>query len=282
LTFNLSQQFLACLSSAHTGLTYPYPEGASGARKRQPRHLPADIDICNISISIPRKLIIALFQCVDKIPPAFIYQEIRAVISQAISDIVSNISMMNQSEFTDPSLCAVRFILTLPGESGAGTSSPANQSEGRSHVRLMAIKALLMGFIDDQVAALYSISQRTLSRWVNEFNHFGIDGLIEGSRIGRPRKITPEQSAQYEDLIEHPEHVNRTHWTAKKFHGYLTKELEQEIGYRTVARWLHEQDFCLKVPRPCPNGQDEEKRKAHVRKHQYLSERPGNRPLVFG
>ena len=143
----------------------------------------------------------------------------------------------------------------------------------RSHVRLMAMKALLMGFIYDQVAALYSISQRTLSRWVNQFNHFGIDGLIEGPRIGRPRKISPEQSAQYEELIEYPERANRTHWTAKKFHGYLTKELELEIGYRTVARWLHEQDFRLKVPRPWPNGQDEEKRKAHVHKtNTYLSD----------
>jgi len=34
----------------------------------------------------------------------------------------------------------------------------------RSHVRLMAIKALLLGFILDQVAALYSVSPRTLTR----------------------------------------------------------------------------------------------------------------------
>ncbi len=134
----------------------------------------------------------------------------------------------------------------------------------RSHIRLMAMKALLLGFIYDQVAALYSVSRRTLSRWVERFNRLGIDGLIETPRTGRPRKISPEQSAQYEELIEHPERVNYTHWTAKKFHGYLTKELEQKIGYRTVARWLHEQDFRLKVPRPWPNGQDKEKRKAYV------------------
>ncbi len=134
----------------------------------------------------------------------------------------------------------------------------------RSHIRLMAMKALLLGFVYDQVAALYSVSRRTLSRWVERFNRLGIDGLIESPRNGRPSKISPEQSAQYEELIEHPERVNYTHWTAKKFHGYLTKELNQEIGYRTVARWLHQQDFRLKVPRPWPNGQNEEKRKAFV------------------
>lgn len=144
----------------------------------------------------------------------------------------------------------------------------------RSHVRLMAMKALLLGFASDQVAALYNVSLRTLSRWVAQFNRLGIDGLIEAPRSGRPRKISLEQSAQYEELIEHPERVNYTHWTAKKFHGYLTKQLDQEIGYRTVAGWLHEQDFRLKVPRPWPNGQDEEKRKAFVERIKTYLEDP--------
>ena len=40
-----------------------------------------------------------------------------------------------------------------------------------------------------------------------------------------------------------------------------TKELDQEIGYRTVVRWLHDKGFRLKVPRSWPDGQDEEKRR---------------------
>lgn len=134
----------------------------------------------------------------------------------------------------------------------------------RSHVRMMVVKALLLGITYDQVAALYVVTRRTLSRWVERFNERGIDGLIEGRHSGRPGKITPEQSSGYEELIRHPERVEQTHWTGKKFHGYLTKELDQEIGYRTVVRWLHTKGFRLKVPRPWPNGQDEEKRKAFV------------------
>ena len=29
-------------------------------------------------------------------------------------------------------------------------------------------------------------------------------------------------------------------------------------------RWLHDEDFRLKVPHPLPDGQDEEKRKAFI------------------
>jgi len=36
------------------------------------------------------------------------------------------------------------------------------------------------------------------------------------------------------------------------------------VGYSTLVRWLHENDFRLKVPRPWPDRQDEEKRRAFV------------------
>ncbi len=134
----------------------------------------------------------------------------------------------------------------------------------RSHVRLMAMKALIIGVAHAAVAGIFGVCMRTLCNWVGRFNQAGIDGLIEGERPGRPRKITPEQSAQYEELIEHPEPANYTHWTGKKFHGYLTKQLTPVISYRTVLRWLHRQDFRLKAPRKWPNGQDEEKRKAFL------------------
>lgn len=134
----------------------------------------------------------------------------------------------------------------------------------RGHVRMMAIKALLLGGSHDYVAELYGISRRTLSTWVNRFNNRGIDGLIEGRRSGRPPKISPEKADQYRELVKHPDRANETHWTARKFHGYLIRELDQELGYSTVVRWLHDQGFTLKVPRPWPNGQDQEKRKAFV------------------
>jgi transposase len=134
----------------------------------------------------------------------------------------------------------------------------------RSHIRMMAMKALIMGVGRQIVAGIFGVSERTLTRWVDRFNCSGIDGLLEGRHTGRFRKITPGQSAEYEELIRFPERANQTHWTGKKFHGYLIKELEQKIGYRTVVRWLHDQGFRLKVPRPWPNGQDEEKRKAFV------------------
>ncbi len=124
----------------------------------------------------------------------------------------------------------------------------------------------MLGFTHHQAASISVVSRRTLSRWVQRFNERGIDGLIDGPRTGRPPKITTEQSVEYEELIEDPQQVDVTHWTARKFHGYLTEKLQQDIGHRTVVRWLHDKKFRLKVPRSWSNGQDNLKREAFVKK----------------
>jgi transposase len=129
---------------------------------------------------------------------------------------------------------------------------------------MMAVKALILGVQHEQVAALFSVNEDSLGRWVRRFNEQGIDGLIEGHRSGRPRSIKPEQADVYRELVLHPEQVDQTHWTGRKFHGYLTKQCRHEVGYSTVMQWLRDEGFRLKVPRPWPEGQDEKKRKAFI------------------
>lgn len=134
----------------------------------------------------------------------------------------------------------------------------------RSHNRLMAIRALILGISHDQVTVLCQVSRRTLTNWINRFNAQGIDGLIDRPRPGRPRSIKKEQNDELKALVDNPELAGQTHWTAKKFHGYLRHELNQEVGYSTVVRWLHENNFALKVPRSWPERQDNEQRQAFL------------------
>lgn len=132
----------------------------------------------------------------------------------------------------------------------------------RSRDRLHAIKALILGIGREQVEKLFSISPRTLRAWVGAWNEQGIDGLIERSHPGRPAIIRSEQAEHYKEILEQPGKVGEQHWTAVKFHGWLRREMDLEIGYSTVVRFLHEQGFCLKVPQPWPDRQDEQLRQA--------------------
>jgi transposase len=147
-------------------------------------------------------------------------------------------------------------------------SATAASPRKRGYIRLNAILHLLEGYPSMTVAHFSNVTTRTLYRWVKRFNEQGIDGLVDRPRKGAPRKITAAQSEHYKDLIKHPAKVGETHWTGVKFHGYLTKTLLQEVGYRTVIRWLHENDFRLKVPQPWPDRQDEAKRPEFLEKLQ--------------
>lgn len=138
--------------------------------------------------------------------------------------------------------------------------------------RLMAIKTLIMGFDYHKVTILYNICSRTLARWVKQFNESGIDGLIDKSKSGRPNKISDDLTKQLLKVIDKPQQANENHWTGKKFHGYLKQNFIDNISYTTVIRWLHKNKYCLKVPRPWPDKQDEIKRKKHVKQiNEYLS-----------
>jgi transposase len=136
----------------------------------------------------------------------------------------------------------------------------------KGYKRMLAIEALFRGNPHGQVASIFNITRETLAGWVREFNHRGIDGLVDAPRSGRPRAISAEETDRYRQLIDKPEQAGHAHWTATKFHGYLRTELEHEIGYRTVVRWLHEQGYRLKVPQPWPDRQDERAREAFVEK----------------
>ncbi len=140
--------------------------------------------------------------------------------------------------------------------------------------RMKAIKALLIGIPRDQVAKLHSVTDRTLLNWISSFNQKGIDGLISKKIPGAPPIINSQQSTVYKDLIENPKKANHNHWTAKKFHGYLKDEFKLKISYRTVVRWLHKENYALKVPRPWSDMQDEKLRQSYMEQLKSLLENP--------
>lgn len=140
-------------------------------------------------------------------------------------------------------------------------------------VRLLAMRAFFKGYKFEQVEELFVSSERSLERWVNEFNEQGIDGLPDRPRSGRPRIIV-EQTAELKKLIETPNLADEHFWTGKKFHGYLKNELKEEISYRSTIRFLHEQGYALKVPRRWAEGQDEELRKAYLERLSVLQADP--------
>ena len=96
--------------------------------------------------------------------------------------------------------------------------------------------------------------------WIKAFNEKGADGLVVKKRPGRTAIIKGQKVIELVNLIEEPQKAQRTFWTAKAFHGYISEAYQIECSYETVVRFFHKEGFALKVPQPWPDRQDEAKR----------------------
>ena len=57
-------------------------------------------------------------------------------------------------------------------------------------------------------------------------------------------------------VVDDPQRANRHHWTAVSLCGWLKQTQGLEISYRTLVRYLHNQDYARRIPRPVPEPPD--------------------------
>ena len=135
--------------------------------------------------------------------------------------------------------------------------------------RLQALSCLFEGKRREQNRDLSGFSLRHVLRFIQAFNLAGLDDLIPGRSSGR-RHILPEEQGERKilPLIEDPSLAGQSHWPAVKLPGWIKEHLQSQLGYSTAVRYLHENDYHLKVPRPWPLEHDEAKRQTFCEKLQ--------------
>ena len=116
---------------------------------------------------------------------------------------------------------------------------------------------LMIGVSYEHVLRNSCVSERTLRLWISRFNEMGIDGLTYRPRCGRPRLIEPGHVAsEILPVVDDPSLAGETHWTLTKLCGWLRQEKEMDLSYRTLVRYLHEQRYARRIPRPVPEPPD--------------------------
>ncbi len=142
-------------------------------------------------------------------------------------------------------------------------------------IRLQALAELYRDQSWERVVSLSRVGERQLLRWIHLFNARGIDGLIPKASSGRARKLDVQRFVQEVlPVVRQPQCVQEQHWTGVKLHGWLKQQLQVQLSYSTLLRYLHEQDFRLKVPRPWPEGQDALRREQFIAELQALAADP--------
>ena len=116
--------------------------------------------------------------------------------------------------------------------------------------RCSAIQMLLAGADRQLVCNALLVTHRALRKWINRFNQCGVDGLIVKKRPGRMAIINNEQAGELTQLIDEPQQAQRSFWTAKAFHGYISDQYQIQCSYETGVRFFHKQGYALKTPQP--------------------------------
>ncbi len=132
--------------------------------------------------------------------------------------------------------------------------------------RCTAIQMLLTGIDREPVCNALLVTNRALRKWINRFNQCGVDGLIVKKRPGRMAIINDQQAPELAELIDQPQQAQRSFWTAKAFHGYISDQYQIQCSYETVVRFFHKQGYALKTPQPWPDKPDKQLREAFLQR----------------
>jgi transposase len=127
----------------------------------------------------------------------------------------------------------------------------------KAQKRLNAIHLLLCGGSFELTQAHSGVSERCLQLWISRFNSMGVDGITYRPRCGRPRILPPEAVGEtILPLVDDPSLAGERHWTAVKLCGWLRENRDLDLSYPTLVRYLHEQDYARRIPRPVPEPPD--------------------------
>ncbi len=136
-------------------------------------------------------------------------------------------------------------------------------------IRMRAIRGLILEQEPKAIATIFDVSLKTLYTWVRDFNGWGLTGLMDMARSGRPRVIPDYLRGPLTGSLLEPSRENESHWTAKKFHGFLKALLRKELSYATAVRFIHEQGLTRLSPRPWPDKQDQQLREQYLWKQSH-------------
>ena len=118
-----------------------------------------------------------------------------------------------------------------------------NRAEARYEKRRDVVEAVaIRGEPVVLVARIYNLPRRTIFAWLARYRNGGWDALKEGSRAGRPRKLTGEDMQWLHDAITlgDPRHYQFEFclWTLATIRTLIKRELRVELSRSAISRLL--------------------------------------------
>lgn len=149
---------------------------------------------------------------------------------------------MRKLEIADPEIMRVAIQQEI-----------VRSDESRYDHRLHGLLLVAGGQSCQQVAETFGENPRTVQRWVMRFEEYGLDGLREGVRPGRPATLDAKQwAALGRDMRRTPEEFGHAAhlWDGKLLSEHLRRHYGVKLGVRQCQRIFGQMGFRLRKPRP--------------------------------
>jgi transposase len=127
------------------------------------------------------------------------------------------------------------------------------EKDGASRViiRIQSIILSIEGHTTGQIAKLLKVDRTTVPLWINNWNQFGKDGLLEGYRCGRKSLLEEEHLEKLADILESGPvayGLNTGVWTSIIITSVIEDEFKVQYHPGHVRKLLKKLGFSVQRP----------------------------------
>lgn len=135
----------------------------------------------------------------------------------------------------------------------------AKRSDANRSRRLLSLAAVRDGLRRGDAARIGGMDRQTLRDWVHRFNSEGPDGLIDRKPPGPKRRLSAEQVAELEKIVEAGpdfEQDGVVRWRRVDLQRVIKERFDVDYHVRHVGQILHDLGFSHVSARPQHPGQE--------------------------
>jgi len=125
--------------------------------------------------------------------------------------------------------------------------------DARAARRMLALALVLEGGSREAAARAAGMDRQTLRDWVHRYNAEGLAGLRDRRRPGPRPRLTPEQAAELEDVVERgpdPDRDGVVRWRRADLRALVEARFGVRLHERSVGKVLHRLGFARLSVRP--------------------------------
>jgi transposase len=119
--------------------------------------------------------------------------------------------------------------------------------------RMLALALVLEGGSREAAARAAGMDRQTLRDWVHRYNADGLAGLHDRPRSGRKPRLTPEQMAELEQVVEQgpdPARDGVVRWRRVDLQALIKARFDVDLHERSVGKLLRRLGFARLSVRP--------------------------------